>query len=164
MSPFGNFSDRFLKGLAGEAISGGFTTPGVAIRRGWNCGTVISEMRGGTTAMPRRGREMSKTVAKQRELARSVDQSERQARGGSRAFAQFSGLRCVGLGDRRSRVQISAARPIKPQVEAHFRRSAFWCVEPHVTSDVTFFVSDGPKNSFPTAFMAADCVPGSRWA
>ena len=49
-------------------------------------------------------------VAKQREPARTSDQSERQARGGFRVFAQVSGLGCIDLGDRRSRVQISAAR------------------------------------------------------
>ena len=49
-------------------------------------------------------------VAKQREPARSNDQLERQFRGGFQAFAQVSGLGCIDLGDRRSRVQISAAR------------------------------------------------------
>jgi len=33
-------------------------------------------------------------------------------------FVQVSGLGCVDLGDRRSRVQISAARPMNPQVVA----------------------------------------------
>ena len=50
-------------------------------------------------------------VAKQREPARTSDQLEQQFRGGFRAFAQVSGLGCIDLGDRRSRVQISAARP-----------------------------------------------------
>jgi len=49
-------------------------------------------------------------VAKQREPARTSDQSEWQARDGFRAFVQVSGLGCIDLGDRRSRVQISAAR------------------------------------------------------
>ena len=31
-------------------------------------------------------------------------------------FVQVSGFGCIDLGDRRSRVQISAARPINPQV------------------------------------------------
>ena len=49
-------------------------------------------------------------VAKQRELARTSDQLEQQARGRFRVFVQVSGLGCIDLGDRRSRVQISAAR------------------------------------------------------
>ena len=49
-------------------------------------------------------------VAKQREPARTNDQPERQARDGFRVFAQVSGLGCIDLEDRRSRVQISAAR------------------------------------------------------
>ena len=52
-------------------------------------------------------------IEKQRELARTSDQSERQPRGGFWVFAQVSGLGCIDLGDRRSRVQISAARPIE---------------------------------------------------
>ena len=54
-------------------------------------------------------------VAKQREPARTSDQSERQARGGFRVFAQVNGLGCIDLGDRRSGVQISPARPMNPQ-------------------------------------------------
>ena len=42
--------------------------------------------------------------------ARTSDQSEWQARGGFRAFAQVSALGCIDLGDRRSGVQISPAR------------------------------------------------------
>ena len=49
-------------------------------------------------------------IAKQCELARTVDQLEWQARGCFRVFAQVSGLGCIDLGDRRSRVQISVAR------------------------------------------------------
>jgi hypothetical protein len=49
-------------------------------------------------------------IAKQRELARTSDQLEQQARGGFRVFAQVNGLRCIDLGDRRSEVQISATR------------------------------------------------------
>ena len=55
----------------------------------------------------------SRDVAKQRELARTNDQSERQARGGFRTFVQVSGLGCIDLGDRRSGVQISPTRPTK---------------------------------------------------
>ena len=48
-------------------------------------------------------------IEKQREPARTSDQPELQARGGFRAFVQVNGLGCLDLGDRRSRVQISAA-------------------------------------------------------
>jgi hypothetical protein len=41
---------------------------------------------------------MPRDVVKQRELARTSDQSERQARGGFRVFAQVSGLGCIDLG------------------------------------------------------------------
>ena len=61
-------------------------------------------------------------IAKQREPARTSDQSEWQARGGFRVFAQVSGLGCIDLGDRRSRVQISAARQTNTQFEQAFRR------------------------------------------
>ena len=52
-------------------------------------------------------------IAKQREPTRTSDKLERQFRGGFRAFVQVSALGCIDLGDRRSRVQISAARPIR---------------------------------------------------
>jgi hypothetical protein len=47
---------------------------------------------------------------KQRQLARTSDQSERQARGSFRVFVQVSGLGRIDLGDQRSGVQISPAR------------------------------------------------------
>ena len=37
-------------------------------------------------------------AARRRETTRTSGQSERQVRGGSRVFAQLSGLGCVGLG------------------------------------------------------------------
>ena len=49
-------------------------------------------------------------IEKQRKTTQSVDQLERQARGHFEVFAQVSGLGCIDLEDRRSRVQISAAR------------------------------------------------------
>jgi len=42
-------------------------------------------------------------IAKQRELARTSDQLEQQARREFRVFAQVNGLRCIDLGDRRRR-------------------------------------------------------------
>jgi hypothetical protein len=59
---------------------------------------------------PRTGRETSRNSATQRNPARTSDPSERQARGHFGVSAQFNGLGCIDLGDRRSRVQISAAR------------------------------------------------------
>ena len=70
------------------------------------------------TSRHRQAAYRPRDVAKQREPARTSDQSERQARGGFRVFAQVSGLGCIDLGDRRSRVQISAARQQEPQVRA----------------------------------------------
>ena len=64
------------------------------------------------TSRHRQAAYRPRDVAKQRVPARTSDQSERQARGGFRVFAQVSGLGCIDLGDRRSRVQISAARQI----------------------------------------------------
>ena len=58
-------------------------------------------------------------VAKQREPARTVEYLERQARGGFRMFVQVSGLGCIDLGDRRSRVQISAARQTRTSTTSH---------------------------------------------
>ena len=49
-------------------------------------------------------------VAKQHVPARTSDQPELHVRAGFGMFAQVSGLGCIDLGDRRSRVQISAAR------------------------------------------------------
>ena len=67
-------------------------------------------------------------------------------------FAQVSGLGCIDLGDRRSRVQISAARQTKPQVGPYFRRSALWCVDPHVSRDVTLMLGGAltaPAHCYP---------------
>jgi hypothetical protein len=63
-------------------------------------------------------RSRPRDVAKQREPVRTVDQLERQFRGGFRVFVQVNGLRCIDLGDRRSGVEISPARPMNPQVVA----------------------------------------------
>ena len=84
-------------------------------------------------------------VAKQRELVRTSDEPNGQARGGFRVFTQVSGLGLIDLGDRRSRVQISAARPIKPQVEDCFFPLVVWRLEAHVTLRVTFSVAGVPK-------------------
>jgi len=50
-------------------------------------------------------------IAKQCETTRTSDQPELQVRSGFGAFAQVSGLGLSDLGDRRSGVQISPARP-----------------------------------------------------
>ena len=65
-------------------------------------------------------------IAKQRELVRTVDQSNRQARGCFRVFAQVSGLGCIDLGDRRSEVQILSAQQKQPRLLDGLRPRLTW--------------------------------------
>ena len=57
-------------------------------------------------------------IAKQCETTRTSDQPEPQVRARFGTFAQVTGSGLIDLEDRRSGVQISPARPPKPQVRA----------------------------------------------
>ena len=59
---------------------------------------------------------------------RTIEYLERQTRGGFRAFVQVRGLGCIDLGDRRSGVQISAARQQERQVGPVRRVLSLCCV------------------------------------